>query len=141
MQVAQGLGANNPLHWSASIQRVTDTTGNAQTWLQLVVEVSLPQICQRCLMPMEVAVHIDRPFRFVKNEDIALAEDEESVEEVLVFSRHFDLAGLIEDEVLLGLPLVARHEVCPVEPTLSVADADFEKSAERPNPFSVLRQL
>jgi uncharacterized metal-binding protein YceD (DUF177 family) len=35
--------------------------------------------------------------------------------EVMVTGQSLDLAGLIEDEVLLGLPLVPMHEHCDMD--------------------------
>jgi len=43
--------------------------------------------------------------------------------------------------VLMDLPLVPRHDICPVAVKLAVADADFEVAAEKPNPFAQLAQL
>jgi uncharacterized protein len=86
-------------------------------------------------------VQIDRSFRFVESETVAEQEDDESEEDVLVCSREFDLGALIEDEVLMDLPLVPRHERCPAPVTLAAADADFDTPAEKTNPFAVLVQL
>ena len=60
---------------------------------------------------------------------------------MLVTSRDFDLAALVEDEVLLAMPLVPRHEVCPVKVKMAAADIDFEAPVEKPNPFAMLAQL
>ncbi len=52
--------------------------------------------------------------------------------------RSFDLVELIEDELLLALPLVPRHEMC-TQPLESAADpVAFD---ERVNPFDVLGEL
>ena len=75
-------------------------------------------------------------------EELAAIEDEESEEDVLVLSRNFNLAELVEDELLMALPVAPKHEVCPKPVKLSVADADFaEEPEEKPNPFAVLQQL
>lgn len=140
-QEAQGLGAENPLNWSAQMQRRDDLAGQAATWLQLTVNTVLPLTCQRCLRLVDVPVNIDRQFRFVATEAIAQAQDDESEEDLLVSSREFDLLSLIEDEVLLDLPLVPRHDVCPVAVKLAVVDDGFEAASEKPNPFAQLAQL
>jgi len=141
MQEAQGPSAENALHWSALTEWRADAVGHAVPWLHLTVKTSLPQICQRCLGPVDVQVQIARDFRFVESESAAEQQDDESEEDVLVISRAFDLAVLIEDEVLMDLPLIARHEVCPVAVKLAAVDADFDSPAEKPNPFAVLAQL
>ena len=62
-------------------------------------------------------------------------------DDVLVISRDFDALALVEDELILSLPLVPLHEVCPETLPMSVADPAFEAAAERPNPFGVLASL
>jgi uncharacterized protein len=135
-------GASRLVHWEARGEARTDASGHAQIWLHLQAEVSLPLTCQRCLMPVDVALAVDRSFRFVATEAQAEAEDEEAEEDVLALSRDFNLHELIEDELLMELPLVPRHEVCPAPVKLAVQDADFEAAeAEKPNPFAALASL
>jgi len=49
----------------------------------------------------------------------------------------------VEDELILELPLVPRHEgVCPEPlPFPGAADAAEEPAVERPNPFAALAAL
>jgi uncharacterized protein len=69
-------------------------------------------------------------------------EDEESEEDVLVFERQFNLRDLVEDELLMAIPLVPMHPSCPETPRFSVADADFDATVqEQTNPFAVLAGL
>ena len=140
-QEAQGLGVENHLDWTAQLELRQDAAGQATPWLHLTVSTAMPQTCQRCLGPVDVAVAIDRRFRFVDTEAQADEQDDESEEDLLVTSREFDLASLIEDEVLMDLPLVPRHDTCPVAVKLAVADADFAAPTEKPNPFAQLAQL
>jgi len=141
MQEAQGLGGENLLHWTALVELRPDAAGLPSPWLHLTVETSVPQICQRCLGPVDVAVQVDREFRFVESEAVAEQQDEECDEDLLVTSREFDLAALIEDEVLMALPLVPRHDTCPVKVKMVAVDKDFDAPVEKPNPFAVLAQL
>ena len=71
-------------------------------------------------------------------EALAEAQDDEAEEDILVISRDFDALALIEDELILSLPLVPLHEECPEEMPMSVADSEFEDAAQRPNPFGIL---
>lgn len=137
------LGALNVLNWSArfELELEPDQTGQAQVWMHLGVNVVLPLTCQRCLGPVDVTVQVDRSFRFVETEAQAELEDDESSEDVLVQSRDFDLKDLIEDEVLMDLPVVPRHDTCPVTIKLATADADFEDAPVKPNPFAALAAL
>jgi uncharacterized protein len=86
-------------------------------------------------------VSAERSFRFVADEATAAALDDESEEDFLVISRDFDALALVEDELILALPLVPLHEVCPEVLPMSVADPEFEAASERPNPFGVLAGL
>ena len=98
--------------------------------------------CQRCLAPVDVPLEVDREFRFVADEATAEALDDESEEDLLAMSREFDLRELIEDELLMALPLVPRHEECPAPVQMASSDEDFEEaSAEKPNPFAALAAL
>lgn len=115
--------------------------GKAQTWLHLVAQAQVALTCQRCLKPVEEIVDIDRWIRFVDTEAEAAALDVDSDDDVLALPRHLDARELIEDELLLALPLVPRHEACP-EPLAHADDESVvEEEAERPNPFAALAAL
>ncbi|MFT7721750.1 MAG: DUF177 domain-containing protein [Roseateles sp.] len=116
----------------------------AQTWLHLAASARVALTCQRCLKPVHEALDIDRWIRFVGTEAEAEALDIDSDDDVLALPRHLDARELIEDELLLALPLVPRHEACP-EPLPqpgggSAGDAPDEAD-ERPHPFAALAAL
>ena len=96
-------------------------------------------VCQRCLGPVEAVLDADRSFLFVAGEDAAAALDADSEDDVLALTRSLDLRELVEDELLLALPLVPRHEECP-EPLEVPPDADAPVE-EKKNPFAVLAAL
>jgi uncharacterized protein len=137
----QGLGAENAVTWSVRGWTVTDAAGASKAWLHLDASLEMRLTCQRCLSTVNVPSHIQRSYRFVESEAQAEREDEESDEDLLVISRDFDLTALIEDEVLMDLPVVPRHDVCPVQVKLAAADPDFDAQAVKPNPFSMLAVL
>jgi uncharacterized protein len=141
IQEAQGLGAENTVTWSVRGWTVTDAAGASQAWLHLEASLDMPLTCQRCLSAVNVLCHIQRSYRFVESEAQAELEDDDSEEDLLVIGRDFDLAALIEDEVLMDLPVVPRHDVCPVQVKLVAADPDFEAKSGKPNPFSALAVL
>jgi uncharacterized protein len=149
LQTYQRLGAevaapatDASVRWQAEGARRDGPDGTPVPWLHLEAQTTVPLVCQRCLTPVEVELKVDRWFRFAADEAIAAAEDEDSEEDVLVASRDFDLHALIEDELLMEIPVTPRHERCPEPVQLSAADPDFEASeAARPNPFAVLGAL
>jgi len=111
--------------------------------IRLVAHATVHLTCQRCLQPMAQDLGVDRTIRFVPGEDQAEQLDEELEEDVLALPRTLDLAELIEDELILALPIVPMHVACP-QPLTSVGevDADLSETEEAPaNPFAVLAAL
>ena len=142
LEESGGQGADRQVQWEARGAQQSDASGHVRVWLHLSARLSLPLTCQRCLGPADVALEVARDFRFVATEAQAEAEDEEAEEDVLVLSRDFDLQALVEDELLMALPLVPRHEACPTEVKLAAQDADFEAAQEaKPKPFAALAGL
>jgi uncharacterized protein len=137
----QGRGGDTAVAWSVSGHLRNPMHVNPQVWLHLEAATTLSLVCQRCLNPVDVPVRVERDFRFVADEQAAAAEDEEAEEDVLAMSHAFDLLELVEDEVLMEMPLAPRHDACPPV-QLEVADEGFEgASARRENPFAVLGRL
>jgi uncharacterized protein len=112
--------------WEAVGQSRSGRHGAVVPWVHLTADFLAPLVCQRCLSPVDVPLHVDRWFRFSSDEITAAAEDEEAEEDVLVASRDFDLRELIEDELLMEIPVTPRHEACPEPARLSAVDPDFE---------------
>ena len=113
--------------------------GEQQVWLHLLAGADVVLQCQRCLRPLDEAVHVDRHFRFVADEDTAAALDDETEDEVLVLQKSLNLRDLVEDEMLLALPLVPRHDVCPE--VIPMQFGDVELVEEKANPFASLALL
>ena len=140
-QFADGVAGAGAVHWHLQGRMVPVTGGAAQVGLALQAEMDLAQQCQRCLTPVVEKVLAERHFLFVADEATAEAMDEDSEADVLVISRDFDALSLIEDELILALPLVPRHDVCPQSVPTEVADEAFEQASERPHPFAALAAL
>ena len=142
MAETEGRGADMGLSWSATGELRNPQHLHPEIWLRLQARTVLPLTCQRCLDPVEVPVEVDRTFRFVEDEATAMAQDDSCAEDLLAMSRSFDLAQLLEDEVLMDLPVAPRHEVCPAAVKLAVADEGFEpESPESENPFALLQRF
>ncbi|NLX16947.1 MAG: DUF177 domain-containing protein [Ramlibacter sp.] len=140
--VVQDGDQMTPVRWQTQGSMVPVLGGSPEIWLELEAEAELPMQCQRCLEPMRQRLEVSRRFRFVQDEATAEMLDDELEDDVLVISRDFDLQALIEDELLMELPVAPRHEVCPQAPRMQVQTADFrEEEAEKPNPFAALEAL
>jgi uncharacterized protein len=101
--------------------------------LRLHAGTVLNLVCQRCLQPMAVPLELDSKLRFVADEAQAEALDEHSEEDVLALTAALDLHELVEDELILALPLVPRHDHCP-----NALATAAEPVAEQAHPFAAL---
>jgi len=82
--------------------------------LRFSVRGSMQLLCQRCLDPLPVPVAIDAELQLSESlREISEADDE--IDRVLA-SHHMDVGQLVEDEVILALPMVPRHEACEHRP-------------------------
>ncbi len=99
--------------------------------------------CQRCLQPLEVELSGQFKFALVNNEeDISLLPEE--FEPCLLDAEEQSVVELIEDELLLCLPMVANHnEDCSAymmqKNKAVAAKINAEKAAE--HPFAALKAL
>jgi uncharacterized protein len=137
-----GRGADWPVRWSARGELRNPGHLHPQPWVHLKAHTDLPLVCQRCLAPVDVPVEVERSFRFATDEAAAAAEDDASEEDVLAQSRSFDLVELVEDELLMALPVAPRHEVCPQPVRMAAGEEEFAQAlAERESPFAALGRL
>lgn len=140
-EASTGDHGTSQVRWAARGEVRDDHSAEPQYWLHLQAHAELALICQRCLGPLHLPVVVDRWFRFVADETTATAQDEICEEDILVLAPDFNLHALIEDELLLELPYIPRHESCPVQGPMSVADPGIAEPAPRPNPFAALAGL
>ena len=124
--------------WSARGERRAARGGAFQTWLHIRAASRLALECQRCLKPVVVVIEVKRNFLFVQGEDLAAQLDAETDDDVLALPRALDLQALVEDELLLAMPLVPRHDVCPEPLPVRIDD---EAGDEVPHPFAALAAL
>ena len=144
-QETLGLRSDLAVHWHASGELRPAPSGDDQIWLHLTANTVVPLACQRCMAGVDVDLAVDQWYRFVATEDIAMAEDDQSEEDLLVMEPHFDLLALLEDELLMAIPLVPMHEECPVTPVFSAGEEvpvlAGPVEGSKPNPFAVLAKL
>lgn len=127
------------VRWRAQGEQRPVLGGEDEIWLHLQAETVVAMSCQRCLAPVHLPLAVDRWVRFVRGENQAAELDADSEDDVLALPRWLDLAELVEDELLLALPIVPRHAVCPAPLPQAADEAPAE--AERANPFAVLAQM
>lgn len=133
--------AQPPVQWHLQAGLRRRAGAPAEPELRLRATANLRLECQRCLEAVDGGVQVDRVYRFVADEAAAQTEDASSDDEVLALTDRLDLHELIEDELLLDLPLVPRHDRC-----LDLAAPAVERSDRTPppvdrKPFAVLATL
>ena len=99
--------------------------------LHLYLDAKLPVTCQRCLN--EMLVHLNLDFDYIICKELPVETDENDDTDWLEAAPEMNLQALIEDELLLAMPIAPMH------------DHDCSKqsmqSGEKPNPFAVLKGL
>jgi len=106
---------------------------------QLAVKAILNAECQRCLGEVSFIVNSVKKMLVVKDE-AALEQVSAEFEPVLVVDEDkLSLMPIIEDELLLSLPLMVKHDDCRM--AVDADSGEVEELEERINPFAVLGQL
>ncbi|MFF7706828.1 YceD family protein [Pseudomonas sp. NPDC007930] len=116
-----------------------DEDGTVVIHSDLSTEVKM--VCQRCLEPVTLPIHSECTYAVVK--EGANTQSLPSGYDVLELGEDpLDLRGLMEDELLLALPIVPAHhpEECQ-QPAGADKPEPGEDEVPRSNPFSVLAQL
>ena len=128
---------DEPLAVTLDIQK----RGEVVFW-QLQTTGTLWQTCQRCLEPVAVSLDVDSELALLEDENHVALLDEGT--EIIMLDELTDdnklwLLPMIEDELLVDLPLAPKHEDC------QMAVTEFgelpETATEKDNPFAVLASL
>ncbi len=133
--------ATGDVVWAAEGAMQPDSAGKDAAWLHLTATAQVTSICQRCLTKVDLPLRVQRDFRFVSDEATALAQDDESEEDLLVMSRDFDVLALVEDELLMAMPIVPMHEVCESKHLQTFEDPTDLPNESAPHPFAALAAL
>ncbi|HEU0230621.1 MAG TPA: YceD family protein [Burkholderiaceae bacterium] len=131
--------ADQSVEWSVRADK--NTGGEVFLWVSVKTAVLLE--CQRCLEAFAQPLDVSTRLQVVAEADLDDGGSHDpdgngvAVERIAA-SHRLDILELIEDEIILGLPYVPRHDACPSE---SASPADSESDEKRPSPFSVLGKL
>jgi uncharacterized protein len=128
-------------------------TGQEQYRLKIKALTTIPLTCQRCLDDSLQNIEVNSQFILLNTQDevddFPLENDDE---DALLNAYEFNLFDLIEDELLLALPLVPKHadQNCQKHLINSVeqSDTQFEENVDlidpktgKLNPFLQLKKL
>lgn len=136
-------------------QILADTGGEVRVALQFDVDeqgvhfasghlnADVHMTCQRCMKPMSVSIDTKVTLGFVSSDEQAqnLAQN---YEPFIVEREPINLSEIVEEELILALPIVALHadQGCePVIESLQKSAAEIDQTDVKPNPFAVLSEL
>lgn len=116
-----------------------DRQGNPM--LEVSISGSCQLRCQRCLGALEHAVQVHAHLRLCDQAgldalDGSIADDEDDEVDSILADTHLDVLALLEEEILLSLPIAPRHE-----PGICQAANGGDAHQEEQNPFAVLAKL
>jgi uncharacterized protein len=149
----QPRDSSGDVRWSVRGEMGKHGGRQGEMLLHLHIQANPVVICQRCMQAFAYPIDFAVSLHLVKSEaqlDVNYGDDtaddsdgglddEPDAPEKVVGSRRFDLLAQIEDELILSIPYVPRHEVCPGPPAKT--DAGEPVTVERPSPFAVLEKL
>lgn len=136
------LGRLQDLLFSSSGMLEYTLTGkrgeNDQLFLVCAVKGTLQLRCQRCLGALAYPVDLDSELELIEGEQVlpALVNEDELTDAIKV-DPNMDVLALVEDEVLLGLPMAPTHASGACKAGGNFGQAETDKQ----NVFSALAAL
>lgn len=119
--------------------RVSFSSGAGYLCMQGSIDAALVLNCQRCLEPMQHEVSERFKFGLITSEEEA-DELPADIEPYLVEGEEQSLIDVLEDELLLSIPIAAMHqEEC--SEYLRQLNEKRRVEKEKSNPFAVLKDL
>ncbi|MEK6736176.1 MAG: YceD family protein [Pseudomonadota bacterium] len=114
---------------------------NGKPGLQLKVSGTMHLCCQRCLGRLEHTIDLQTFLLLATSEtELNKADDDDSVDAILAVPE-IDVLDLIEDELILGLPISSRHQDGECEMQKSGLEEGSTGKTTPKNPFAVLATL
>lgn len=144
----QPRDASGDVNWSVRGDAGAQGPSRGAWLLHVHVQAAPVVMCQRCMEPFAFPIDSTSTLQLVRSEaqlddggdeNAGLEDEDPDAPEKVVGSHHFDLLAQIEDELILSIPYVPKHEVCPGAP--AKMDAGEPIGTERPSPFAALGKL
>jgi uncharacterized protein len=142
---ASSVEPGDGFHWELKTHFADSPGSEPRQILKLAVKGRIHLVCQSCLQDCGLDLAQESRFVMVATEEEADAFPmEDDQHEPLVVSQQFDLLGLIEDEILLSIPLIPKHPGGACQPHASSFGGVGEAAdaPEKPqNPFNILKNM
>ncbi len=104
-------------------------------------QASIQLICERCMSPMTLQLDIPALLGIIRHERKVEGLAEQYEPWIIDDAKQVDPALMVEDELILALPIVPKHDyVCLPDDVWQAGEAESE--ADKPaSPFAVLAAL
>ncbi len=109
------------------------------SYIDLKLETTLKLVCQRSMIEFSQPVSLDQRLGLIRTESEE-ARLPEGYDPLLVEDGQLRVKDVIEDELILALPLVALSPGAPLE-QVPVTSGPAPEEDQPPNPFAALGQL
>ena len=109
------------------------------SYIDLKLDTSLNLICQRSMAEFSQPIRVDQRLGMIRD-DAEEARLPEGYDPLLVENDQLRVKDVIEDELILALPVVALSPGAPLE-QIPVTSGSIPDDDQPPNPFAVLGQL
>lgn len=124
---------------AVDLQFAHDPVDNLRTMHgRLSAQVSLT--CQRCMGELDMELVSEPRLLLLRPGE---REDLNEDSDVLVVERPVMLGELVEDELLLEVPMVPMHALdeCPARDVVAAGETEKKQETDKKNPFAVLEEL
>lgn len=107
-----------------------------QSHLAGQVRVTFKALCQRCLEAMELPIVQDFDYVLIRQQEQE-NQVEGDFESLICPEPELDMAWFLEEEVLLAMPHISRHDDC----TMPWQNDNTQETADTHRPFAALKSM
>jgi len=93
-------------------------------------------LCQRCLKELDYPVQIDTRLWLRDQASLDALDDEEEEFDSILADKHLDVLDMLEEEILLSLPIAPKHETGACQAT-----GNENRQEDKQHPFAALEKL
>lgn len=135
------LAVLNRADGRASVSLTAGVDERGRRFIEGRLRADLELVCQRCLGPLRLPLDVAVCLGLIRSE-MEIERLHDRYEPLLAPDGEIAVADLVEDELLLALPQIPRHEdLRECEANGYLATGEATPDAERRRPFSVLASL
>jgi uncharacterized protein len=130
---------------NVTVELIFERTDTGLPMISSSLHTDIPLLCQRCMQSFQY--EIKKTWQLVLvNTDAEAEKLQEQYEAWVVEEDRMFLQDFIEDEILLSLPVVAKHNECNLNEAAARASFSEEtkqqkQKAEIKNPFASLKEI